>query len=124
MDKKDKSKVKVLRTTTADGERIIKGAIVSVSASAALYLKAIKKVRDLEEGDVDEPVEETVVVETAGIDPERLEALINAVMEVDDNNDALWTTNGAPKVSAVKAIIDGDVSADEVEAAWSEINKD
>jgi len=114
--------IKVLRTTIASGVRIIRGAITEVSASDARYLKGIKKARDVEDGDVDEPVEEVVV--STGIDPERLEALINAVMEVDDNNDALWTTNGAPKVSAVKAIIDGDVSADEVEAAWSEINKD
>lgn len=53
--------------------------------------------------------------------PDRLEAITDAIVGLDEEDESLWMGDGRPKVEAVTAAFGASVTADERDAAWASL---
>jgi hypothetical protein len=67
--------------------------------------------------EVAEPSDPVVPTDPA----ERLAAIMEAIGKLDINNATLWTGSGMPKVPAIAEVTGWDVSGQERDAAWAQI---
>ena len=57
-------------------------------------------------------------------DPDRHAAIVDAIRKLDPKDPSLWSGRGKsrkPRVDAIEAVLEYDITADERDAAWAEL---
>lgn len=57
-------------------------------------------------------------------DPDRQQKIIEAIGQLEKQNQELWTKDGKPQVPAIEEILGDNITAAERNDAWEQINKD